>query len=203
MIVTQLEVGSMRNFSYVLGDRAGGVGAIIDPAGELPRLLQALAAAELTLAYVINTHAHFDHVVGNAELRARGAKVVAHATAKPAPDVSVQDGATLRLGELELSFVHTPGHSPDSLCVRVLDNLFTGDTLFIGECGRVDLPGSDPRAMHHSLVTVLCGLPDELVVWPGHNYGEAPSRTLGLEKRLNYTLTPRTLDEFLAFMRAP
>src|SRR5207248_237448 len=120
---------------------------------------------------------------------------------------------------------HTPGHRFDSVCY-VVDarsdsegrdaaaepqrggrvtgtHLLTGDTLFVGECGRVDLPGSDPVAMHRSLLTTLAKLPDDLVVLPGHDYGSRPTSTLGEERRTNYTLKSRSLDEFLAFMSEP
>ena len=162
-----------------------------------------LARHRLSLQWVLNTHSHFDHIGGNERLRARGVKLVAHPAAPTHPDVALADGATLMLGALPMRVLHTPGHCSDAVCLMGGGHLFTGDTLFIGECGRVDLPGSDPRAMHHSLLSVLCALPDDLLVMPGHNYGPVPCRTLGEEKRANYTLAPRTLAAFLAFMAEP
>jgi hydroxyacylglutathione hydrolase len=201
MIVRQLEIGPLSNFVYVIGDREGGTGAVIDPPKELDRIDAELERLRLSLAYVINTHSHHDHIGGNQALRRRGAQLVAFREAPTKPDLAVGDGDSVALGTSSLRVLHTPGHTPDSICLIGDGTLFTGDTLFIGECGRVDLPGSDVTAMHHSLLTVLRGLPDELIVMPGHNYGTKPSQTLGEEKRTNYTLAPRTLEEFLIFMR--
>ncbi|MBI5509594.1 MAG: MBL fold metallo-hydrolase [Deltaproteobacteria bacterium] len=202
-IVRQLEVGSMRNFAYLIGDREGGTGAVIDPAAEYDRIAAEAARHRLELAYVINTHSHHDHIGGNGYFRKAGAKLVAHAQAPTKPDVPVAHRDQLPLGSLSLQVVYTPGHTADGICVVADGYVFTGDTLFIGECGRVDLPGADVAAMYHSLLTVLYGLPDELVVMPGHNYGPLPQRTLGEEKRDNYTLKRRTLQEFTTFMGAP
>jgi glyoxylase-like metal-dependent hydrolase (beta-lactamase superfamily II) len=102
---------------------------------------------------------------------------------------------------MEVEVVHTPGHRFDSVCYLVDGtHLLTGDTLFVGECGRVDLPGSDPVAMHRSLTQTLRALPDELIVLPGHDYGATPTSTLGEQKRTNATMQPRSLDEFLDFV---
>jgi len=89
------------------------------------------------------------------------------------------------------------------MCLLVGNRLLTGDTLFIGECGRTDLPGGSPRQMYESLFGKIAGLPDELEVYPGHDYGDKPSSTLGYEKKHNYTMEPRTLEEFIEFMRSP
>ncbi len=203
MIVEQLLVGPMRNFAYLLADEASGEAAIVDPGFEPERLAAEVERRRLKLRYVFNTHSHHDHTGGNAFFRARGASLAAHASARTRPDLPLADADVLRLGESEIRVLHTPGHSPDSICLVAPPYLFTGDTLFVGECGRVDLPGSDVRAMHHSLLTVLRGLPDDLVVMPGHDYGEARSRRLGEEKKRNYTLEPRDLEAFVAFMAAP
>ena len=203
MIVEQLQVGSMQNFAYVIGDEDGGTGAIIDPSAEFERLLAAAKGHRLRLTHVFNTHSHRDHTGGNDFFKSRGLKLVAYKSAPTEPDIMVDHGDTVEVGKLAVKVLYTPGHIQDAVCYLAGDYLFTGDTLFVGECGRVDLPGSDVHAMHHSLLTVLRGLPDELIVMPGHNYGPAPRRTLGEEKRLNYTLKPRTLEEFEAFMRGP
>ena len=202
MILIQQEFGPLRNFTYILGDQEDGFGAVIDPPRDLTEVDKALERHRLKLVYVFNTHAHYDHIGGNNDLRARGAKLVAHTKAKTHPDIGVSDGQIIQLGSLPITIIETPGHCPDAICLKADNHLFTGDTLFIGECGRTDFPESDPRAMHHSLLTVLRGLPDELIVLPGHHYGTQPQRTLGEEKRDNYTLLPRTLDEFLTFMGA-
>ena len=145
---------------------------------------------------------HGDHVGGIPEAKRRtGATVYAHRSADHPHDAPLDHGQRFRVGALEVEVVHTPGHRFDSVCCIVDGtHLLTGDTLFVGECGRVDLPGSDVRAMHRTLLTVLRGLPDALVVLPGHDYGKTPTSTIGEEKRANYTLQPRTLDEFVRFM---
>jgi glyoxylase-like metal-dependent hydrolase (beta-lactamase superfamily II) len=198
--VLQLPVGPMKNFAYLLADDAGEA-ALVDPAWDVPALLAAARREGIRITHVLATHGHPDHVNGVAEAQAAtGTCVVAHASADHPFDVGVKDGDVVEVGALRIRVHHTPGHRFDSVCYQMEGYLVTGDTLFVGECGRVDLPGSDPVAMHRSLVTVLRGLPDDLVVLPGHDYGPTPTSTLGREKRGNYTLQPRTLDEFLAFM---
>jgi glyoxylase-like metal-dependent hydrolase (beta-lactamase superfamily II) len=99
--------------------------------------------------------------------------------------------------------IHTPGHTRDSVCFLVEKKLFTGDTLFVGECGRTDMPGSDAGALFESLFTRLMKLPDDTEVYPGHDYGPRPTSTIGAEKKNNYTLQPRTKEEFIEFMAEP
>jgi glyoxylase-like metal-dependent hydrolase (beta-lactamase superfamily II) len=195
----------MRNFVYVLSDD-DGVAMLVDPAFEKEAVLQRVRDLGVRVTHVLATHGHPDHVLATGFMREKlGARVVAHASADHAPvDVRVEDGATFRVGAVEVRVVHTPGHRFDSVCYQVDGtHLLTGDTIFVGECGRVDLPGSDPVAMHRSLTTLLRSLPDGLVVLPGHDYGRTPTSTLGREKRENPTMEPRTLDEFLRFMAEP
>lgn len=195
----------MQNFVYVLQDDAGGA-VLVDPAFEKERVLRAVQELGVRIERILVTHGHPDHVQATGFFRERtGALVVAHESADHAPvDVRVKHGDRLRVGETTIDVIHTPGHRFDSACYLVDGtHLLTGDTLFVGECGRVDLPGSDPVAMHRSLLTTLAKLPDELIVLPGHDYGPRPASTLGEERRTNYTLRPRSLDEFLAFMAEP
>ena len=129
--------------------------------------------------------------------------MAAHRKAEFTVDRFLKHGDTLRVGEIAVGVLHTPGHARDAICLQADRHIFTGDTLFIGECGRTDLPGSDPRAMHRSLFKVLAEVPDSAVVWPGHDYGPRPSSTMGAERRENYVLAPRSLEEFVAFMAEP
>ena len=202
--VRQLPIGPMANFGYLLADPAAGVAAAIDPSFDGRSLEAEAERLGVRVAYVLLTHGHPDHV-GDAErlARAAGAKVAAHRLARVRKDVELEDGTVLELGGVGVKVLHTPGHTPDSCCFLAGRALFTGDTLFVGECGRVDLPGSSVEAMHDSLLRVLRGLPDDLVVYPGHDYGRAPTSTMGAEKAGNYTLRPRTLEEFRRFMREP
>jgi len=204
MLLHQVPLGSTRNFGYVIVDEGSRRAAVIDPSFSAAPLEAVLDELSARLELVLLTHGHRDHSADAPGLaRRRGAKLAAHGTSEVPHDVDLRDGEALALGALSVSVLHTPGHTPDSCCFRVGPALFTGDTLFVGECGRVDLAGGDVVAMHHSLLSVLSALPADLEVWPGHDYGPTPSSTLGRERETNYTLTPRTLDEFRAFMREP
>jgi glyoxylase-like metal-dependent hydrolase (beta-lactamase superfamily II) len=132
------------------------------------------------------------------------AKTVAHKLSSINADVAVDDGDIIRVGNVPVKVIHTPGHTPDGICLLV-DNkkLLTGDTLFVGGCGRTDLVGGNSRGMYNSLFNKLLKLGDDVEVYPGHDYGSKPSSTIGEEKRSNYTLQPRSLAEFIEFMRQP
>jgi hydroxyacylglutathione hydrolase len=194
----------MQNFAYLIGDEEAQVAAVVDPAWDIEKILDFAKRYRLRILYVINTHQHPDHVSGNDELAgATGAKVVAHEASRNRKDVSIRDGETLRVGSLELKFIHTPGHSPDHVCVLVNGKLMTGDALFVGECGRTDLSGGSSEQMYDSLFNKLMTLPDNVEVYPGHDYGSKPHSTIAYEKANNYVLKPRTLKEFVQFMKEP
>ena len=192
------------NFSYIIADDVTREAAVVDSsfnAGEITRIL---TAENLKLKYVISTHGHSDHTAGNEELRSTfGAKTVAHKLSRINADFTVDDGDVIRVGTLPLKVIHTPGHTPDSICLLVGNKLLTGDTLFVGECGRTDLPGGNSRSMYDSLFDKLLTVSDDVEVYPGHDYGPKPSSTMGDERRSNYTLQPRSLAEFIEFMREP
>ena len=193
----------MDNFVYLFARH--GRGFVVDPGFEVPRLLLEIEEMGIALTHVLVTHGHPDHVQGVAEVKRRtGALVAAHKSADHPVDVKLEDGDEFEPAGIRVEVLHTPGHRFDAACF-VVDgtHLLTGDTLFVGECGRVDLPGSDVRAMHHTLLTKLAALPGKLVVCPGHDYGKTPTSTLEEERRSNYTLQPRTLDAFERFMREP
>jgi glyoxylase-like metal-dependent hydrolase (beta-lactamase superfamily II) len=152
-------------------------------------------------------------IIGAAELVGRvPAKVYVHKAEVPfvhrvtglsASDlVAVEGGDDVQVGELKVKFVHTPGHTPGSQCFLVGNALVSGDTLFIGSCGRVDLPGSNPEDMYRSLTQVLAALPDDTLLYPGHNYADRPRSTIGDEKRTNATMQYRNLNDFLFAMGA-
>ncbi len=204
MIFEQIPVGSMQNFAYLIGDEKTSLAVVVDPAWEIDRILDVASRNNLRIIFAIITHCHPDHTSGNDELvKATGAKIVAHETSKVKKDIGVKDGDTLRVGSLELRFIHTPGHSPDSISILVDNKLMTGDTLFVGECGRTDLPGGSAMQMHGSLFDKLMKLPDQVEVYPGHDYGTKPYSTIGYEKAHNYVLKPRTAREFVEFMKEP
>ncbi|MCI4370635.1 MAG: MBL fold metallo-hydrolase, partial [Thermoplasmata archaeon] len=198
MLLEQFTIGPYQNFTYLVAEREGGEGVVIDPSFGIEPVLTAIDAKGVKVRYILNTHSHKDHVAGNAEVKARtGAKVVAHKVAPLQQDVSVSDGDTFDSGRLKFSVVHTPGHTKDSVLYIFEGNVATGDTLFVGECGRTDLPGGDPSEMYDSLLGRVVKLDDGLVVLPGHDYGVTPTSTIGREKKENYTLQPRTRAAFL------
>ena len=202
--ILQIPVGQMANFTYIVADEDSGDAAIIDPSWDLDDVFHALKKNGLKAKYVINTHTHFDHVLGNEQVaEVTGAKIIQHENSKLQKDIAVKDGDTIEVGSIKMKVMYTPGHSKDSMCLILDDQLiFTGDTLFVGNCGRTDLPGSDPAEMYHSLFDKLAGLDEKLVVYPGHNYGSTPTSTIGNEKKTNYVLRPRSKQEFLGFMGA-
>jgi glyoxylase-like metal-dependent hydrolase (beta-lactamase superfamily II) len=204
MIFKQVLVGTFQNFAYIIGEPQTQQAALVDPAWEIDNLLSLCKAAGLSVSYVINTHSHHDHVQGNdAVVERTHAKVVAHRSSPVRKDIPVSDGDSVQIGSLKVQVIHTPGHCPDHICLLVDGNVLTGDTLFVGECGRTDLEGGDPGAMYESLFNKLMVLDDSTEVYPGHDYGPRPSSTIGEERRTNYTLKPRTKEEFIKFMAEP
>ena len=193
------------NFSYLIADEAMREAAVVDSsynAGEITRLIK---EENFALKNIVNTHGHSDHTAGNSELQSTfKATIAAHKLSKISPDIKLDDGDTLIVGSIHIQVVYTPGHTPDSICLFI-DNkkLLTGDTLFVGECGRTDLPGGNSRAMYDSLFNKLLRLGDDVEVYPGHDYGKTPHSTVGEERRSNYVLKPRTIEEFVAFMSQP
>lgn len=203
MIVKQIRVGSMANFTYVIADEKTRLAAVIDPSWDLEKVLDILKTNEFNVQYIINTHTHFDHVLGNEQLATlTGAKIIMHKNSTLDKDITVDDRDNIQLGNLNIMVIHTPGHSKDAICLLVENKLFTGDTLFVGNCGRIDLPGGSAAELHQSLFGKLAKMDDSVEIYPGHDYGSKPYSTMGDEKRTNYVLKPRTKEEFLHFMQS-
>jgi glyoxylase-like metal-dependent hydrolase (beta-lactamase superfamily II) len=201
MIVHQVPVGNMQNFTYVLEDEGTSEGIIIDPSWDLDEIMRIVQKNNLKIKFIVNTHHHFDHTIGNETMHQEtGAPIVQYKTSTIKHDIEVSDGDMIKFGESELLVIHTPGHSKDSMCLVGDGKIFSGDTLFVGTCGRVDLPGGDAKELYHSLVNILSKMDDSLVMYPGHNYGSSPSSTLGLQKKMNFVMQPRTEAEFLEIM---
>jgi glyoxylase-like metal-dependent hydrolase (beta-lactamase superfamily II) len=201
MKVHQLEVGGMQNFTYVIEDEQTSEAVIIDPSWDLDLVLDVIEKNNLTVKYVINTHHHFDHTIGNeAIIKRTNSKIIQHKASTLKNDMTVSDGDKISFGNSELTVFHTPGHSEDSMCLIGDGKIFSGDTLFVGNCGRVDLPGGSARKLYHSLFDVIHKMDDSLVLYPGHNYGNSQTSTIGKEKKTNFVLQPRTEDEFSEFM---
>jgi glyoxylase-like metal-dependent hydrolase (beta-lactamase superfamily II) len=204
MIFEQVPVGTFQNFAYIIGDEKKGNGALVDPAWEVDKLLKRCQELGLKVIYVFNTHSHHDHIEGNEKVAERtGAKIVAHKKASSKKDIGVEDGDTIDVGGMKVKIIHTPGHCPDHICLLADGKLITGDLLFVGECGRTDLTGGNSGQMYDSLFKKILPLNDSIEVYPGHNYGSKPSSTVGEERRSNYTLKPRTREEFIQFMAEP
>lgn len=187
----QVPVGYMGNFVYLIGDKKAKECALVDPAWDVDAVLKEAERDGMKVTAGILTHTHFDHANGAEELvRKTGAKIYVHeAEAKYLKEiqphlVETREGSTLRIGDVEMTFLHTPGHTEGAQCVLVEDHLVTGDTLFVGACGRCDLPGGNENKMAQSLKR-LASLDGALKVFPGHAYGDADSSTIDRERRTN------------------
>jgi glyoxylase-like metal-dependent hydrolase (beta-lactamase superfamily II) len=213
--VKQMELGPMQNFVYLIGDPETRDCVVVDPAWEIDEILDTIAEDGMRLKGVLVTHTHQDHVGGHLfgfdipgveELLAKAAaKVYVHKAEREflrgfgSDLVKVEGGDTVDVGRATITFIHTPGHTPGSQCFLVDGRLVSGDTLFIRSCGRTDLPGSDPKEMYYSLTQRLGALPDDTVVFPGHNYG-GTATTIGDEKRHNPVMRFPSMTDFLRVM---
>ena len=203
MIIATLPVGLIQTNCYVAGCPETKECAVIDPGGHPERILAEVERQGLSIKYVLNTHAHFDHTDGNGGIvGASGALLALHpldlpllrasggaalfglqADPSPLPDLELQDGDELEVGTLRFKVLHTPGHTPGHVCFyeQVEGVLFDGDVVFYRSIGRTDLPGGDHQQMMDSIRNVLLALPEDTVVYSGHG----PATTIGDEKRLN------------------
>jgi hydroxyacylglutathione hydrolase len=185
LVFEQIRSGGDRNFGYLLGDREAGAGVLVDPSYSPDLFVERARAQSLSITHVINTHSHPDHTNGNERaIELTGAALAAHPRMHPA--VPLDDGTTLRIGELQLAAFHVPGHCDDHIALyeSVYKLLITGDLLFVGKVGGTQ-SDEDARIEWRSLERLLSIIPDEATVWPGHDYGARPSSTIGLEKRTN------------------
>jgi glyoxylase-like metal-dependent hydrolase (beta-lactamase superfamily II) len=189
MIIRQIEVGHMDNFSYLVGCERTRKAVVIDPGADAERIAAEAERHSLTIDTIVNTHGHGDHTGANRRLKElTGARIVLHeadAAGHPEADVRL-DGSeeTLKVGDITFRVIHTPGHTPGGICLYAEGNLFTGDTLFVGDSGRTDLAGGHRPTLGAS-IRKLMELPEDTVVWPGHDYGPTRHSTLAWEKRHN------------------
>jgi glyoxylase-like metal-dependent hydrolase (beta-lactamase superfamily II) len=196
MIFEQIRAGGDRNFSYLIGDEETKEAAIVDPSYSPENPLEAAKEHDLKIVYIIGTHGHGDHIGGILALKRKtGAKVVMHSSAPGKADVSVADGDTLSVGNLELKVIHTPGHTPDSICILAGNKLVTGDTLFVGKIGGTNTDEA-AKVEHDSLFNKLMKLDDSIEVYPGHDYGVAPTSTIGHERETNPFLLRKDFKDF-------
>jgi hydroxyacylglutathione hydrolase len=223
----QIPVGQMANLTYLVGSRATGEALLVDPAWSVDTLLDQAEIDGMKVGGALVTHYHQDHVGGSVfgleieglpRLLARQ-PVPIHVNEREADGliavtgVSESDlvrrasGDLIELGRLRVRLLHTPGHTPGSQCFLVEEAnrpgaLVSGDTLFLGSCGRVDLPGANPEDMYRSLNQILRVLPDDTLIYPGHLYSPESVGTMGEEKRLNPFLRVANLEQFLMFIGA-
>jgi len=217
VIIKQVKVGAFQVFTYIVACPETRKAVVIDPAGEEEKLLLLIKEEAFLIEHILDTHGHADHVLANehlknalavptcmheleiqffsqTEVRALTAKELGLRPPDPA-DVPLRDGDVFKVGTLEIKVIHTPGHTPGSVCYFVEGNLFTGDTLFVGAAGRTDLPGGSLEMLLDSIENKILTLPKETVIWPGHDYGDTPTSTLGREMEENPYITDFILDQ--------
>jgi hydroxyacylglutathione hydrolase len=220
LYLCQAQLGPMANFVYFIGDKVTRKAAVVDPAWEVDKIIAFAEKEGYTIDKLLITHYHPDHLGGSmmgqniqgaTEIVSRlpvkvyinkeEAEGTRRVTGLSDSDiVKVEAGDVMNVGDIPVKFVHTPGHTPGSQCFLVEGNLISGDTLFVNSCGRVDLPGSNPAAMYHSLNHTLRNLDDSTVVYPGHAYSSESRTTIADQKRHNMYMRFPTLDDFLDAM---
>lgn len=210
----------MVNFCYLIGDAERRQCVVVDPAWDVQGLVDIASADDMTLVGALATHYHPDHVGGDLfglsveglsrlqeiqplpvhchRAEAKGIRFMTHLADS---DLVLHDGGdALQVGDVEIRLLHTPGHTPGSQCFLVDGRLVSGDTLFIGGCGRVDLPGGDSEEMFRTMTQRLATLPGSTVLYPGHHYGARPTSTLDDERSENYCLRVRSMEEWVGLM---
>jgi glyoxylase-like metal-dependent hydrolase (beta-lactamase superfamily II) len=214
MILKKLLVGPLGVNCYILGDEKTREAIVIDPGGNAHAILASIQKHQLKVNAIVNTHAHFDHVGALHALRAEtGAPFILHEDEvamlrgaqssaamyglsippQAAPDRTVRDGDRIECGDIALTVLHTPGHTPGGICLLQAKNVFVGDTLFQGGIGRTDFPGGDYMTLMTSIRDKLLPLPDDTIVYPGHG----AQTTIGEEKLLNMFLRPLITGQWM------
>ena len=210
-------MGPMQNFVYLVGSLDTRKAAVVDAAWDIEEILRIVAEDEMELTHAFVSHTHPDHIGGQfAGVHIEGVtellekakvKVIVHReeaeflkSLSPSDLIKVESGSEIDLGGIGIQLIHTPGHTPGSQCFLIDNRLVSGDTLFIGSCGRVDLPGGNAEQLYFSLTQRLMELPETTLLFPGHNYSEKSISTLGEQKRTNPYLQFHALRDFLAAM---
>ena len=215
LYLKQMEIGPMENFVYFVGSKATREVFVVDPAWQVDTLLRIAQEEDLKIKGALISHFHFDHTNGIEELlESIDGPVYVNKHDKGYVDCSasaiqaVDDGHKIKVGDVEIEMIHTPGHTPGSQCFYTENGLISGlpagaliagDTLFINACGRCDFPGGSPKDMYYTLTQKLMKFGDETILFPGHNYAEKPTATMGEQKKTNPYLMCDSLDNFLKF----
>ncbi|MBW1897902.1 MAG: MBL fold metallo-hydrolase [Deltaproteobacteria bacterium] len=207
MFFRQIEVGFHAVFAYLIGDTDSGEAVVLDPADDVDGLIKLAGQNQLTIKYILNTHGHVDHIMGNAEMKEKtGAKIIIHedeadyldkisdfwlnmfnARKSPPADEILKGDDIFKIGSIEWKVLHTPGHTPGGICLynQPYGICITGDTLFVDSVGRTDGPKSSWPQLFNSIKTSLMTLPDDTEIFPGHNYGASVTSTIGHERISN------------------
>jgi len=213
----QFELGPMQNFVYLVGSLETRKAAVVDAAWDIEEILRIAAEDDMELTHACVSHTHPDHIGGQFSglhiegitelLEKANVKVIVHKeeaeflkSLSPSDLIKVDSGDEIDLGGINIRLIHTPGHSPGSQCFLIDDRLVSGDTLFIGSCGKVDLPGGNAEQMYFSLTQRLMDLPETTLLFPGHNYSDKSNSTLGEQRRTNPYLQFHSLRDFLSAM---
>ncbi len=204
LVIKQMIIGPMGNFAYFVGSKSSKEIAIIDPGWDVEFLQEEAKKEDLLIKSVWLTHSHYDHMSGVPDL-IKNTNITVYISQEEADFDNIQFKNTqklahkqkIKIGNVDVLCLLTPGHSVGGMCFLVENNLFTGDTLFVNGCGRCDLAGGDPRAMYTSLYEIIGSLPDETVIFSGHEYGPKSSDTLGNQKKTNPFLTCTDMEQFL------
>jgi len=196
MIFHQIPSGGDRNFGYLIGCERTRLGAVIDPSPDPLPCFRKAEEYHLDIIYLVNTHTHFDHTGGNDYFKSRKNSQLVVSRFGVFGDMLVDDGQELSLGEMNLTFIYTPGHTNDCVCIKAGNELMTGDTLFVGKVGGTST--RDAAMKEFESLKKLMELDDNVRVWPGHDYGLSPSSTIGNEKKENpFLLRLNNFEDFI------
>ncbi len=197
MFTKQFTVGGDRNYAYLVADKDSRKALVIDPSYSPQQIVDFAKENGYEIEYVFCTHNHFDHTNGNDQIESLTGKTpLVLGDIEASTEIKVENNAVFPLGGLDARIIHTPGHTPESMCIYVGDAVYTGDTLFVGKVGGTGF-GKDAEQEFHSLHEKLFTLPDETCVFPGHNYGTAPESTIGHERQTNPFMQQPDLESFI------